>query len=306
MAKHRKSATTNREELRPSGDHRSGTLWIVATPIGSLGDLAPRAREVLADVDLVLAEDTRRVRALLSHLGLQAKGRLRSLHEHNERARVPALIEALRCGRSLALVSDAGTPVLSDPGYLLVREARRNNLDVCSVPGPSSFAAALAAAGLAPLPATLCGFLPGRSGARQRRIAQFAQWPWTLVILLSPHRLQSELEDCAEILGRRRGATLLAELSKVHERATMGTLDELCRSREAEGPRGEYVLVVGPRENEVDEVAVTDERVKLEYQRALDNGASRRDALKTVARRLGLPRREVFAVLATDGEEGPA
>jgi 16S rRNA (cytidine1402-2'-O)-methyltransferase len=284
-------------------DERSGTLWIVATPIGSLGDLAPRAREVLEQVALVLAEDTRRARALLSHLGLPSKGRLRSLHEHNEVAQVPALVEALRAGRSIALISDAGTPVLSDPGYPLVREVRRNGLTVLSVPGASSFTAALAAAGQPPLPATLCGFLPGRSGPRQRRIAQFAEFPSTLVILLSPHRLRRELADCAEILGEHRAATLLAELSKVHERAETGTLSELATCSEIERPRGEYILVVGPRENGFDSSEVTAETVRSEYKRALAEGAERPDAMRMTARQLGLHRREVFAILAADGDD---
>lgn len=284
-------------------DERSGTLWIVATPIGSLGDLAPRAREVLDQVDLVLAEDTRRARALLSHLGLPSKGRLRSLHEHNESAQVPALIEALCAGKSIALISDAGTPVLSDPGFPLVREARRKGLTVFSVPGASSFTAALAAAGQAPLPATLCGFLPGRSGPRQRRIALFAEFPWTLVILLSPHRLRQELADCAEILGERRAATLLAELSKVHERAETGTLSELATGSEVERPRGEYILVVGPREDDVGASEVPAGTVRSEYTRALADGAERREAMRMTARQLGLRRREVFAILAADGED---
>jgi 16S rRNA (cytidine1402-2'-O)-methyltransferase len=131
-----------------------GTLWIVATPIGTLGDISQRAREVLGSVDLILAEDTRRARRLLSHLEVLARGRLRSLHEHNEKKRVPSLVESLREGRSIALISDAGTPVLSDPGYLLVRKVRAEALPVCSVPGASAFTAALAAAGQPPLPAT--------------------------------------------------------------------------------------------------------------------------------------------------------
>jgi len=284
-------------------DGPSGTLWIVATPIGSLGDLAPRAREVLDQVDLILAEDTRRARVLLSHLGLPSKGRLRSLHEHNESGRVPELIEALRSGRSIALISDAGTPVLSDPGFLLVREARRTGVTVFSVPGASSFTAALAAAGQAPLPATLCGFLPGRSGPRQRRIAQFAEIPWTLVILLSPHRLRQELADCAEILGGQRAATLLAELSKVHERVEIGTLSELATGSEIERPRGEYILVVGPREDDVGASEVAAETVRSEYTRALAEGAERPEAMRMTARQFGLRRREVFAILAADSKD---
>ncbi|MCJ7754706.1 MAG: 16S rRNA (cytidine(1402)-2'-O)-methyltransferase, partial [Thermoanaerobaculales bacterium] len=225
-----------------------GTLWIVATPIGTLGDLSPRAREILATVDLILAEDTRRARRLLSHLDVSARGRLQSLHEHNEEQKVPSLLAKLRESQSIALVSDAGTPVLSDPGYLLVRSVREEGMPVCSVPGPSAFTTALAAAGQPPLPATLCGFLPPRPGSRRRRIAELDAVSWTLVILLSPHRLARELADLEEVLGGKRRATLLAELSKRYERAVSGTLSELARGMEAEKPRGEYVLVVAPRD----------------------------------------------------------
>jgi 16S rRNA (cytidine1402-2'-O)-methyltransferase len=280
-----------------------GTLWIVATPIGTLGDISPRAGEVLSCVDLILAEDTRRARQLLSHLEISSHRRLQSLHEHNEEKKVPKLIDSLRKGVSVALISDAGTPVLSDPGFLLVRAARESALPVCSVPGASSFTAALAAAGQPPLPATLCGFLPPRAGPRRRRIAELDTVPWTLVILLSPHRLARELADLAEVLGADRRATLLAELSKKHERAMMATLAEITRKIESEAPRGEYVLVVAPRDDRPP-ADVDAETVRLEYRRALDEGLDRRAALREVAARLGIARREVFDVLATNSQVG--
>lgn len=279
----------------------SGILWIVATPIGTLGDLSPRAREILGTVDLILAEDTRRARRLLSYLELSARGRLQSLHEHNEKQKVPSLLATLRGGQSVALVSDAGTPVLSDPGFLLVRAAREEGLPVCSVPGASAFTTALAAAGQPPLPATLCGFLPPRSGPRRRRIAELDTVSWTLVILLSPHRLARELADLEEVLGGERRATLLAELSKRYERAIPGVLSELAQSAEAENPRGEYVLVVAPRDP--DRCREADpETVRAEYQRALAEGMERRDALRATAQRFGIQRRKVFDLVASDRE----
>jgi 16S rRNA (cytidine1402-2'-O)-methyltransferase len=284
-------------------DRHSGILWVVATPIGTLDDLSPRAGRVLGEVDLVLAEDTRRARKLLSHLGLPARGRLRSLHEHNEKRQVETLIEALQAGRSLALISDAGTPVLSDPGYLLVREVRNAGYRVCSIPGASSFTAALAAAGQPPLPATLTGFLPARSGPRRRRIAELAVCPWTLVVLLSPHRLARELADLAEIMGGEREATLLAEISKMHERAVVTTLDGLAAGEEAANPRGEYIVVIGPREIEVEALEVTPETVRSEYQEAVNDGLSRPEALRRTAGRLGLRRRQVFDLLAGENIE---
>jgi 16S rRNA (cytidine1402-2'-O)-methyltransferase len=283
-------------------ERAAGTLWIVATPIGALGDLAPRAGEVLGQVDLILAEDTRRTRGLLAHAGIPAGRRLRSLRQETEEGLVPRLVQQLLGGRSVALVSDAGTPVLSDPGFILVREARRAGVAVCSVPGPSAFTAALAAAGQPPLPATLAGFLPPRAGARRERVAALAAVPWTLVVLLSPHRLRSELAALAEGLGTSRPATLLVELSKLHERAVAATLGELVACPEVASPRGEYVLVVGPGEpsgparDDVDAVAV-----RAEYERALAAGGDRRDALRRAARRLGLSRRQAYRCLHLDG-----
>lgn len=280
-----------------------GNLWIVATPIGTIGDLSPRAREILDTVDLILAEDTRRARRLLSHLEVSARGRLESLHERNEKQKVPSLLSKLREGQSIALVSDAGTPVLSDPGYLVVRAVREEGMPVCSVPGASVFTTALAAAGLPPLPATLCGFLPPRPGPRRRRIAELDAGAWTLVILLSPHRLARELADLEEVLGGKRRATLLAELSKRYERAIPGTLEELSRGTEAEKPRGEYVLVVAPQDQSGG-VDADPKAVRAEYQRRLTEGMERREALRATAQRFGIRRRHVFDLVASD-REGP-
>jgi 16S rRNA (cytidine1402-2'-O)-methyltransferase len=278
-----------------------GTLWIVATPIGTLGDASPRVREVLSDVSVILAEDTRRARRLLSHLEVPTQGRLQSFHEHNEEKKVPALLARMREGGSIALMSDAGTPVLSDPGYVLVRSVREAGFRVCSVPGASAFSAALAAAGQPPLPATLCGFLPQRAGPRRRRVAELDTAPWTIVILLSPHRLARELADIVEVLGGERRATLLAEISKRYERAECGTLAELANGEEAENPRGEYVLVVTPRDEGRD-TAVEPEVVRAEYRRALAEGLDRRDALRAAGRRFGIPKRRVFDLLTSDSE----
>jgi 16S rRNA (cytidine1402-2'-O)-methyltransferase len=276
-----------------------GILWIVATPIGTLGDVSPRVKAVLSDVSVILAEDTRRARRLLSHLEVPTQGRLQSFHEHNEEKKVPSLLSRLRDGGSIALISDAGTPVLSDPGYVLVKSVREADLPVCSVPGASAFTAALAAAGQPPLPATLCGFLPPRAGPRRRRIAELDAAPWTIVILLSPHRLAGELADVAEVLGGERRATLLAEISKRYERASSGTLLQLTRGKEAENPRGEYVLVVAPRD-ESRQVETDPEAVRAEYQRALADGVDRREALRTAARRFGIRKRQVFDLVAVD------
>ncbi len=277
-----------------------GTLFIVATPIGTLGDFAPRAREVLDGMELILAEDTRRARKLLNHIGVVPGGRVRSFHEHNEAQRLPLVLDTLRQGGSVALMSDAGTPVLSDPGFILVRAVREEGLAVATVPGPSSFAAALAASGQPPLPATLVGFLPGRTGPRRSRIDELAKVPWTLVVLLSPHRLRAELEDLANGLGRDRPATLLAELSKMYERALMGFLGELAGSEEAGNPRGEYVVVVGPAVQGCQRGEVDRGRIRAAYAMAVDAGLARKEALKSVASELGIGRRDVFESLIKD------
>lgn len=279
----------------------AGALWVVATPIGTLGDLAPRAREVLHRVDLILAEDTRRTRRLLTHAGIPGGRRLHSLRQENEAELVPRVVGLLEQGRSAALVSDAGTPVLSDPGYLLVRAARERGLRVLSVPGPSAFTAALAASGQPPLPATLVGFLPPRAGARNEAIARLSSLPGTLVVLLSPHRLQAELLSLAEGLGGEREATLLAELSKANERALTGSLAVLGVSPEVTAPRGEYVLVVAPGASLELRGDVGPERVRAEFEQALAEGCNRSEALHSVARRLGLRRRDVYQALLENG-----
>lgn len=274
----------------------AGVLWIVATPIGTIDDLGVRARRVLGSVDYILAEDTRVARRLLSRVEIAAGRRLRSFHDHNERTRVPWAIGELQGGRSIALISDAGTPAVSDPGFVLVRSAREAKIRICSVPGPSAFTAALAAAGQPPLPALLAGFLPPRPAARRRRIDQLRSCPDTVVLLLSPHRLAAELADLAAGLGDDREATLLAELSKRHERGQTASLGELARSPEGLQPRGEYVLVVGPAS-----VSPPDESTPFAVRRIYDDavaaGLDRREALRWTARRLGIGRREVFSKL---------
>lgn len=272
----------------------------MATPIGTVADLPPRARDVLADVDLILAEDTRRIRRLFTLAGVTPRGRILSCHEHNESSRLPLAMDELCGGRSVALVSDAGTPVLSDPGFVLVREARRAGVPIASVPGPSSFATALAASGQPPLPATLVGFLPPKAAARRKRAAELATAPWTLVILLSPHRLRDELVDLAEGLGADRPATLLAELSKLHERGVMAPLGELAEAADSARSRGEYVIVVGPAEQLRQAEGSSSDRVREVYETAVDAGLARKEAIKSTAAALGLSRRVVFDALVDD------
>jgi len=291
----RPGGTTNGgdERSQPADSVRPGRLFVVATPIGNLADLSLRAREVLANVDLVLAEDTRRVRMLLNHFGIATSAA--ALYEHNEARRVPDLLARLQRGARLALVSDAGTPLLSDPGYRLVRACRQATVDVEVVPGPSAVTAALSVAGLPPVPFTFAGFLPPTATARRKALTRLAELSHTLVLFLTPHRLAAELGACAEALGREREAALLAELSKVHERCVRGTLAELVGRCEV-APRGEYTLVVGPAPEPA--AIVTRESASAALDAALKAGLSLAGARREAARQLGIPRRQLYELLS--------
>ncbi|MCP5338782.1 MAG: 16S rRNA (cytidine(1402)-2'-O)-methyltransferase [Sinobacteraceae bacterium] len=222
----------------------AGCLEIVATPIGNLGDLSPRAREALAAADVIAAEDTRRTAQLLAALGLQRP--LLSLHEHNERARAESLLERLARGERVALVSDAGTPLLSDPGYELVRRATAAGYAVRAIPGPTAIAAALSVAGLPTDRFCFEGFLPARAGERRARLEGLRHEPRTLVLFESPHRIAASLADCAEVLGAERPAAVARELTKVYETTYRGALGELAAraAGEADFTRGEITLVI--------------------------------------------------------------
>ena len=220
-----------------------GKLLVVATPIGNLGDLSPRAREAFAAADLVACEDTRVTGRLLHHLGVRKP--LVSLHEHNERQRLPRLLAALEAGQTVALASDAGTPLLSDPGFLLVREAAARGIAVEPIPGPSAILAALVASGLPPYPFTFAGFPPPKSGKRRTFYRSFAALPHTLVFLESPHRLLASLDDALAELGDRPAA-IARELTKLHEEVLRGPLSRLLAElRGRPALKGEFVLVIG-------------------------------------------------------------
>ena len=220
-----------------------GRLEVVATPIGNLGDLSSRAREVLAAADLIAAEDTRRTAQLLHAIGV--KGQLISLHDYNEEGRVEPLVQQLKAGKVIALVSDAGTPLLSDPGFGLVRAAAAG-IEVRAVPGASAVTAALSIAGLATDRFAFEGFLPARAGERRALLARLAAEPRTLVLFEAPHRIAAALADLASSFGGQRAAVVTRELTKVHESVYRGTLGELCAlAREnADFARGEITMVI--------------------------------------------------------------
>lgn len=224
----------------------SGRLLLVSTPIGNLEDLAPRARQALEEADLVLCEDTRHTGRLLKGLGLDK--RLMSLHEHNERGRVPGVIEMLQKGALIALVSDAGTPLISDPGFLLVREAAAAGIPVEHRPGPSALIGALVLSGLPPYPFTFAGFPPRKRGKRRRFYHRFAALDHTLVLFESPHRLLASLDDAEVMLGNR-SAAVARELTKLHEEVLHGRLSELREELAGRTAlKGEFTVVIGPPE----------------------------------------------------------
>jgi len=223
----------------------AGELYVVATPIGNLEDLTGRARAVLADVDAVAAEDTRHTGALLRTLGISRP--LVSLHEHNERDRVPGLIERICAGESIALVTDAGTPLVSDPGFELVRAAIARGVRVVPVPGASALLAALCVSGLPPDRFAFEGFLPARQGERKSRLQALREEPRTLVFYEAPHRLAAALADLASIFGAERPASVARELTKAFESVYRGPLGELAAQARtnADMCRGEIVVLVG-------------------------------------------------------------
>jgi 16S rRNA (cytidine1402-2'-O)-methyltransferase len=231
----------------------AGRLYVVATPIGNLGDLSARACEILKTCALIAAEDTRHTGVLLKHFNIETPQV--SLHDHNEGERIPDLLSRLRQGASIALVSDAGTPAISDPGFELVRAAAAAGIDVIAVPGPCAAIAALSIGGLPTDRFCFEGFLPARGAARRKRLELLIHEPRTVVLYESPHRVRDMLEDCVEAFGGERSATLAREITKMHETTYRGTLREIL-ARAVSDPdvgRGEIVLVLGAAKPAADE-----------------------------------------------------
>lgn len=272
---------------------------MVATPIGNLSDLTPRAREALASADVVAAEDTRHTAQLLRHLGLERP--LVSLHEHNEGARVPALIARLQAGENVALVSDAGTPLLSDPGAGLVGAAVAAGLRVTPLPGASALLAALCVAGLPAERFSFEGFLPAKVMARRQALEALASETRTLVFYEAPHRIVDTLADAAAAFGAGRQAAVARELTKLHETVYRGTLGELAAMapREANLARGEIVLLVAGHRPA--EGADTLPAEALRWLRLLLPHLAPSRASAVVAEGLGLRRQAVYAMALTLG-----
>jgi 16S rRNA (cytidine1402-2'-O)-methyltransferase len=266
-------------------------LYLVATPIGNLGDVSLRALSVLARAELIAAEDTRHSKKLFSHFAIA--GELTPYHEHNAAKERPRLLARLRAGASVALISDAGTPLISDPGYKLVREALAEGLTVISIPGPSAILAALTSAGLPTDTFLFAGFLPPKSGARRVRLEELKSVPATLVFFETARRLAKSLADMAEVLGAREAA-IARELTKLHEAVTRGTLDRLIGEfSESDTLKGEFVVVVAPPIE--DAAGVSDEQIVEQLNKAL-KVESFRDAVRSVAEVLQVPRSRVYEI----------
>jgi 16S rRNA (cytidine1402-2'-O)-methyltransferase len=278
--------------LAAQGEVPAG-LSLVATPIGHLGDLSARALAVLGGADAVLCEDTRVTGQMLARYGLSAP--LLPLHDHNEAEMVPRVIERLRAGQRLALASDAGTPLVSDPGYRLVRAVIEAGLPITAIPGPNAAVVALTLSGLPPQPFLFLGFLPPKAGPRAAAIAKLraaerAGLSATLVLHEAPHRLAEALAALAEGLGPDRPAAVARELTKRFEEVRRGTLGELAAHYAGHEALGEICLVIGPAPEETTGEAELDAQL-----RAAMEGASLRDAAALVAAATGLPRKQVYA-----------
>ncbi|MFT5223077.1 MAG: 16S rRNA (cytidine1402-2'-O)-methyltransferase [Glaciecola sp.] len=274
----------------------AGILHVVATPIGNLGDLSARAADILLRVDVVLAEDTRHTGRLLSHLTTAnpdaTRPAMMSLHDHNEAERVASVVARLEAGESMALVSDAGTPAVSDPGHRLVRGCIEAGVPVIPVPGPSAVLAALVGSGLVSERFTFEGFLPRKGKGRRERLQELATERRTMVLFVSPHRVEADLRDLALALGGERQAALARELTKLHEEFLRGSLDDLTAAA-ADGLRGEMALVIAG--------AVLVEREELGPQELarhvaalVASGTRSKDAIAEVAIATGTPKKVVY------------
>jgi 16S rRNA (cytidine1402-2'-O)-methyltransferase len=272
----------------PTVGEARGAVYVVATPIGNLDDLSPRAVRVLREAELIACEDTRHTAVLCQRFEI-ATPRV-SLHAHNEAKRIPELLARLAAGARIALVSDAGTPLVSDPGERFVRAALEAGAAVVPVPGPSALLAALVASGFATRPFAFAGFLPRKGAERARELESLARFPGTLVLYEAPNRAAKTLADLRAALGPRR-AVLARELTKRHETVTRGVLGEL----ELDDPRGELTIVVeGPSESPASD-SHADEEIAAELEKLLAAGTSARDAARALAERFGLSRSDAYA-----------
>jgi 16S rRNA (cytidine1402-2'-O)-methyltransferase len=288
----------------PTVNPKIGALYVVATPIGNLEDITLRALRILREADLIACEDTRHTQKLLNHYEIRKK--LVSYHEHNEIARSAELVEQMHRGAQVALVSDAGTPAISDPGMRLVSAAIAAGIQVIPIPGASALATAIAASGLPSESVWFLGFPPSRSGERKKRLRAIAEMHVsseipvpTLIFYEAPHRVAEMLQDCVTILGERQ-AVVARELTKIHEEFLRGTLSELAEQFRGREARGEMTILIAPaaqaesreasKPTETSTVSIS-ERIAAIMR---EKNVSQKEALKVAAREIGIPRREAY------------
>jgi 16S rRNA (cytidine1402-2'-O)-methyltransferase len=270
-----------------------GSLLIVGTPLGNLDDFPPRAVEALKRANLILCEDTRHTRGLLNHFGITTPAE--SFHDHNEDEKADRLALRIEAGETLALVSDAGMPVISDPGYSIVRLARERNLTVEPIPGPFAGVLALVASGIAPMPFAFFGFTPHRQGERREFYRNLATHAMTSIVYESPERVVDSLDDALEVLGDVE-VTVAREMTKLHEEFIRGLTSEVVETLRTRGKiRGEITLVFAAAKTEATAASPAD--ITAEFKRLRDTGMQRNDAVKAVAEKFGLRKNDVYKML---------
>lgn len=274
-----------------------GTLFIVATPIGNLEDITQRALRVLREADLIACEDTRHTRKLLNHFAITTA--TISYHEHNEQERAEELCQALESGKNVALVSDAGTPLISDPGFRIVQAAVDRGISVVPIPGASAVITALSVSGLRTDQFLFAGFLPARTGARRAKLNELRTVAGTLIFYEAPHRIKATLKEALDVFGDRQ-AVIARELTKLHEEFARGTLSELVEKfLQNETPRGEMVLIISGQAAELPFPSTTDPNVRLgERMEQLEGeGLDQKSALKQAAKELGMKRADAYRMM---------
>jgi len=273
-----------------------GTLYVVATPIGNLEDITLRALRVLKEVDVIAAEDTRHTQILLNHYGIRTP--LTSYHEHNEKTKARQLMSRLERGEQIALVSDAGTPAISDPGYRLAVEAIRGRIPVIPIPGASALTAVLSAGGLPTDRFVFDGFLPAKKQERRARLRALSSETGTLVIYEAPHRLTETLNDLAEILGDRE-IVLAREVSKVHEEFLRGRLTEVAKQVAGREIKGELTLLIGGSRGQSE---VSQEQIEEEIRKLKDDGLRVKEIAEILGEKYGYSKKEIYRLaLAQSG-----
>ena len=278
---------------------KPGTLYVVGTPIGNLGDLTFRAVQTLKTVDLIAAEDTRHTGKLLQHFQIQTPQI--SYYEHNQHRRIPEVLEKLHQGKAIAIVTDAGIPGISDPGYELVKACIEAEIAVIPIPGVSACLTALSVSGLETDRFVFEGFLPTKNKLRQQRLQDLRSQSHTIILYESPHRLRQTLQDLAETLGSDRQIVLARELTKLHEEFWRGSLEEAINHYENREPKGEFTLVVAGKIQETPQLS--ESAIKAELEALLRQGLTRSQASRQLAQNISLPRREIYQLALTLEEE---